>query len=116
MNQKLLFFGFTILLLQITSCSDDTISNSSDTYNRGEIIEIEATGSYSANDIENILTSFDPQATFTLDYAVKTYRIVYQTIDVNGSFIKVSGALMIPQTNKALPLLSIQVCLLLLEC
>jgi len=55
----------------------------------------------SANNFRGILISSkkvgEKDSNFLIPYAVKAYKIVYHTIDVNGNKIKASGLLAIPQ-------------------
>ncbi|KAA3610712.1 MAG: hypothetical protein D8M58_20950 [Calditrichaeota bacterium] len=97
-----------ILITIFIGCSEESSTQSKETYERGEIIESKNLQTYSVNEIQFALTLFGITEDMNLQYPVKAVSITYQTSDVNGKLIEASGALLVPVSSSVFPLLSIQ--------
>ena len=103
-----IFLIFPLLSLFVMACSDQTSDPEIpvDPY-RGRLISSDIANEYTATFISGLLNSngYD----FDTVYAVKIYRVKYQTTTVDGEFTTASGIVAIPSLSAAaLPLLSYQ--------
>ncbi len=74
---------------------------------RGKLISSNLVTTYSTGDLNGIFAYYG--IPLTAQYAVKFYKLVYETIDPLGARTQASGAQFLPQNvGKALPLLSYQ--------
>jgi fermentation-respiration switch protein FrsA (DUF1100 family) len=71
------------------------------------LVKADLLGEYSTSQIKNRIGNRPEIGLFTR-YNVKVYKITYNTTNVNNQPIQASGALIVPQVNKPLPLLSHQ--------
>jgi pimeloyl-ACP methyl ester carboxylesterase len=103
-----LLFNLVVLFsfLVIVSCSDKGVEP--DQKAAGDIINSHTITNYTAAEITQVLNIFQIPISFQLQYPVKCISIEYQSEDINGNEINLSGALYIPQTESSMPLLSIQ--------
>jgi len=97
-----------ILLSFLIGCSDENISGSNESYERGEVIKSSDLATYSVNEIQSVVLILQITDDLNLQHSVKAVKIVYQTIDVNGNLIVASGALMFPVSPGTYPMLSLQ--------
>jgi pimeloyl-ACP methyl ester carboxylesterase len=74
---------------------------------RTYLVRSEFIGEYSPAQIKNRYPSL-PQVSLLTQYSVKAYKLVYQTTNTDGATIEASGAVLLPVTAKALPILSQQ--------
>jgi len=104
--RKILHFLVVILLaIAIVDC-DKNSTEPEQPKTRGDIISSESLNVYSSENIEQIMTANNIPSSFELTYSVEVIRIIYQTTDSQGNYIKVSGAIMVPVDGNNLPLLS----------
>ena len=91
-------------------CSKDTGVGPEDSpqYDRGDLIDSEATGFYTPFLIEGLLTALEADLPFELNLSVRSVSITYQTVNARGEATVASGAILIPVGRANLPLLSIQ--------
>lgn len=102
-------FWFFIALVVLNSCEKDLTPLAPEALpQRGEILNTFVLESYSPADIQQILNDNGAQLTLPLTHEVQVVHIEYQTVDFKGDFINASGALALPRTEGAFPLLSIQ--------
>jgi hypothetical protein len=74
---------------------------------RGQLLSSNLLQSYSASDLNTLFANND--IPITAQYAVRHYKIVYETVDPLGGRTRASGGLFLPQSvGKPLPLLSYQ--------
>ncbi|MEE4176030.1 MAG: lipase family protein [Bacteroides sp.] len=100
----LLLFLFTIAI----SCQDD---DNPEPYEPIYLESYEKVMTLSREEVQELITSgglFPPAASAFVQYGVTAVRITYHTIDVEGEPILASGALLVPQANAAMPMLSFQ--------
>ncbi|WP_347925755.1 lipase family protein [Pontimicrobium sp. SW4] len=109
MNFKYLLLLF---VLTFTGCSadqnDDNIIVLSQ--NRGDIVSVTKIGAYTPDQIKQVMQSqgYDISILDHLTYSVEFNKVVYLTTNQNGDLVEVSGTVLIPQTQEAFPLFSIQ--------
>ena len=96
---KKYFYALLIIVL-LFGCDSPTESEKD--FERGEIVSSHLIVSYTVEQLQELLNLFDFSTDFTLIYDFKVYNILYQSVDVNGDKILLSGALMIP-VNKDNP-------------
>lgn len=72
------------------------------------LVESSPIVSLSKEDIAKNLIGFDPLVSKLLANGVKAYRITYRTKNTDGKEITASGALILPDTDKEVPMVSIQ--------
>jgi len=101
-----LLLAVSLLLMFSTSCEKQSV-NVTPTF-AGEIIDSHIIQVYSVDAITQTINTYQIPDSFNLKFAVEAISITYQTSDVQGNNIEVSGALLIPQNTDNLPLLSIQ--------
>ena len=65
-------------------------------------------GDYSADQLRSRFSGATIPLKYLIQYGIKVYRLEYNTTNTDGKPIKASGALLIPNTTAALPLLSMQ--------
>jgi pimeloyl-ACP methyl ester carboxylesterase len=75
---------------------------------RGEIISTSRINTYTPEFLKTIIEFSELDLPFEPQLKVDAIKIVYQTIDYHGNKVHASGALFIPQTDAAAPLLSLQ--------
>ncbi len=97
--------GFFILLLTFTACKKDTDQKpvQPDKY----LVSSSFFGQYEKAELVGRVVSI-PTAGNLARYPIKVYKLTYKTIGENGAEVTASGALLIPVTDKPLPLLSYQ--------
>ncbi|MCK4835212.1 MAG: prolyl oligopeptidase family serine peptidase [Candidatus Aminicenantes bacterium] len=105
MNGKKIIY--LLILIYLTGFSHCILDNGG-AYNRGDIISSNLINTYSITEIRQLWTNLGIPNILGLHYPVEAIRIVYQTIDVDGTLVQASGAFMIPVTDQVLPLLSLQ--------
>ena len=90
---------FTLMLISVnlTACGGGSSSNTE--HKSGRLLSSTLVAEYAKDAVE--MSGLDSK------YAVKAYRIIYETKDKNGDFINVSGLLSVPQksTQEKSPLL-----------
>lgn len=118
----ILFFLITTLFTSCSLFDDDDAANQNVVIEGNYIVDAEFLGSFQPSDITIFTTAATiksligetPSLVFLtkyhsrLRYRVNAYKITYNTIDTEGNSIVASGALLIPQTIDALPLVSQQ--------
>ena len=95
-----------IVVLFISSCSNDTIDAITVTHNneRGELVSYTNVGELNTNQIVSINTSEGDISNYA-QHAVDVYSVVYNSLD-NEELLQVSGLVMIPQgLSSSLPLI-----------
>lgn len=102
----LLLLAASLLLMFSTACEKQSVNVTP--ISAGEIIDSHLIQIHSVDAITQILNTYQLADSFDMKYAVKTISITYQSTDIQGNAIEVSGALLIPQNAESLPLLSIQ--------
>lgn len=92
-----------VLIALIVSCNkeEDKIK-----WERGDIVEASYLIKYPASSIETFIQAMGAQSNLQPEYDVKITKLVYYTIDTDGSLVKASGTIMIPIGTDNLPLLS----------
>ena len=75
---------------------------------RGFVFSMRQTATFTPEQIALVLTSEVTQHGLQFSYAVKVFKMEYQTITAAGAPVHASGALMVPVTTDPVPLLSIQ--------
>ena len=103
----LLLIG-SALVIAPTSCkpanSDETlVPTPSRTLVNSSLI-----GEYSTDQLRSRFSGVTSPLKYFIQYSIKVYRLEYNTINTDGQPIKASGALLIPNTTAAVPLLSMQ--------
>ncbi len=111
-TSKITIFIFS--LWGLTACKSD---NNEETVpnippKRGQIIETSFIQKLSADNITALLTLLDTSQDFTKEltysYDVSLYKIIYQTIDIQGNFTPASGLVVIPENVTDASLVSYQ--------
>jgi len=97
---QVLYFGICLIgfLWFAQSCSLDTpVGTEPDFSWRGEILSAQELHTYSIEQTDSVLNSFDPDLlTYPNNYPISIYRIVYKTVDWNNKETYASGAVVIP--------------------
>ncbi len=93
-----------VLIFILTACQDNNPSLAE----RGDIIKTKQIGTYSPQDITGILTSFQYSVPFTLTHNIKADKIAYMTPEPGGKLVNASGAILYPETEGSLPMISFQ--------
>src|SRR4051812_6430631 len=101
--------GFFALLLTFTACKKDAAQTpvqpdkvvQPDKY----LISSSLIGQYEKAEITGRVAAV-PTVAGLAHYPIKVYKLTYKTTGENGAEITASGALLIPVTDKPLPLLS----------
>lgn len=106
--KKLLYISFITAISVIHHSCDSVDPEPIGVVERGQILRTTSLGVMTPEDIEQIFTSSNIQLPFTLQYEVESFSIEYYTDDRNGRKVLVSGALLLPKTDKSMPLLSLQ--------
>jgi len=102
------FLFLLFYLLLISSCDKaSTNPESVPTYERGHLLVTEVIATYTPEQIIQILNFLNIDHNLVFRYTVKVIKIEYQTTDSKGTFMRASGAIMLPATSKILPILSI---------
>jgi len=101
-------FAVLILLAGLTGCGSDSTGPAGTTPERGEIVSVSHSSSFTASGISQILSGWGVTVPFPLSYAVETYKVVYGSVDGSDDALEVSGVLFRPVGADALPLLSLQ--------
>ena len=105
------YFLLAILLVFVfQSCKkeEDNDPLPPDVHERGDIIQSNSLGTYTPDDIQQILDAANAQVPFALNFDVKVLSVNYYTVDGKGNETIASGAFFLPQGTNNLPLLSIQ--------
>jgi len=89
MNQRIIFL-LICLALGLTACKFTV-----DLSKRGDFISATRQSSHSLTTMKQALKS----SKYRAKYAVKTYKIIYQTVDTSGKKINASGLLAVPQKD-----------------
>lgn len=77
-------------------------------HERGKLAEVKNIGSYSKQDIEQILNNVQLNTPFTLLNSVKALSVTYYTVDHDKKEQLASGALFIPNSSANLSIISLQ--------
>ena len=95
-----------VCISYLMSCAvDDEVSDLIDPQWRGEIISFKLLHTWSIEQTDSALASFDPDLlTYPNNYALHIYRVVYKTIDAFGEETQASGAVVVPMDAPAAPL------------
>ncbi len=102
-------FWFLFVLAVLSGCEKDLTPLAPEALpQRGEILRTFVLEDYSVAEIQQILKDNGVQLVLPLTHDVQVVHIEYQTVDFTGDFINASGALALPRTERAFPLLSIQ--------
>jgi hypothetical protein len=110
MRKKNRLIALLSLLLLSLGCSENEMVSSvqPEPSGRGAVVSTDSITTYSAAFIQASLSFFNPQLSTLARYSVSLYKIVYKTIDADGSETRASGLLAIPQQAGAPPLASYQ--------
>ena len=105
MNFKNLIFLFVLEIVGCTQGQNDVIPSQ----NRGDIVSVTKMGTYSAEQIKQVLVSqgYNIPSADHLTHTVDLNKVVYLTSDNNGGLVEVSGTLLIPKVEEVFPILSI---------
>ena len=109
LNESLKQFLLLALMFVFTiqSCTKDEEPENNpvipQTHERGEISKSTSLGTFTPNDIQQILDAGNIQIPFTLNYSVNVLSVNYYTVDKDDSHVLASGAMMIPQSENHLP-------------
>ncbi|MFD2566491.1 alpha/beta hydrolase family protein [Pseudotenacibaculum haliotis] len=108
MNFKSLLFLFALTIVGCTQGQNSEAVIPSQ--NRGDIISVSKIGTYSADQIKQVMISqgYSIPILDHLSFSVDFNKVVYLTTDQHGNLVKASGTLLIPKTQEAIPILSIQ--------
>ncbi|MEA5139879.1 alpha/beta hydrolase family protein [Arcicella rigui] len=116
-QKKLLLYAFFfVFTFWLSSCKESS-TNIEPTPTNTYLVSTNLIGSYTINDLKTrtaVLTGGinDPLVnafvTGLVKYDIKAYKIVYKTKNTDGTEVQVSGALLIPTTTEAVPLISQQ--------
>ncbi len=107
------FIVFVISMITVliwAGCSDENPVETQDPVikERGEIISTSSLGTYTPEVLATLLALAEVDIDITFEVSVEVIKIVYQTIDYHGEKVYASGALFIPKSSGAMPLLSMQ--------
>ena len=103
-SKKIPFFIISIFIISFSTC----IMDNSESHQRGDIISTALINTYSLNEINQLWSNLEIPKVLIPRYPVEAVRIIYQTIDNNGSLVQASGAFLVPATDQSLPMLSLQ--------
>ncbi len=116
-QKKLLLYAFFfVFTFWLSSCKESS-TNIEPTPTNNYLVSTNLIGSYTINDLKTrtaVLTGGinDPLVnafvTGLVKYDIKAYKIVYKTKNTDGTEVQASGALLIPTTTEAIPLISQQ--------
>ncbi|MFC2135222.1 alpha/beta hydrolase family protein [Bacteroidota bacterium] len=113
-QESIRFFLVLFISIVITGCSsdngvgpDDGNGNNPPT-GRGALVSSEFIGTYSTTSLQFLLDLYSMDLPVDLTYNVDAYKIVYLTLDANGTEVEASGAIFIPSGASSPPLLSYQ--------
>jgi len=98
------------MVFVIQSCQKDETANPiiPVTHERGEIVQMTSMGTYTTDEVRQILDATGEDFDFHLSHSLEAYSVQYYTVDYQGESILVSGALYIPQKRASLAMMSIQ--------
>ena len=97
-----------VLLTLSAACAGDSTGPTGPSVNRGEVVSVSEISSLTVTQLEDIFAGTGISVPFTPTYPVKTYQVVYRSVDGSGEGLVVSGALFQPVGADGLPLLSLQ--------
>lgn len=108
MNFKSLLLLFVLVITGCTQGQNNDITSPSQS--RGDIISVTKMGTYTAEQIKQVLISqgYNIPVLDHLTHTVDFNKVIYLTTDQNGDLVKVSGTILIPKVEDDFPLLSIQ--------
>jgi len=99
---------FNSLLIIITSCDNSSDPAILDETSRGTIVETQFLANYTLEYITAIASFAGDGFQTAPMYGMNVYRLVYYTVDPDENIVTASGAIVIPETQEPLPILSIQ--------
>jgi len=92
-----------VLIALVVSCNkEEDIIN----WERGDIVEASYLIQYPASSIATFVQAMGAQSSLKPEYDVEITKLVYITIDTDGSLVEASGTVMIPIGTNNLPLIS----------
>lgn len=112
-----LYFLMTCIGIWFASCKGNENNNPDPTPSNQYLVSSTLIGTYSKDVLKtrtDVLTGGinDPLVAIfisgLLKYDIKAYKIIYKTKNTDGTEIQASGALIVPQTTEAIPLISQQ--------
>ena len=107
-NVILLYIAVFVLSIVACQKEEESIEPAPVIHERGEILASFKLGSYTADDILQIVNSTMEEFPFELKHKVVVYLVQYYTVDCNNTLHLASGAIAIPDGIQNIPLLSIQ--------
>ncbi|GAB4024942.1 alpha/beta hydrolase family protein [Spirosoma gilvum] len=102
-----LFLG-SVLLFAPTACNTADSNNPVTPKQPQTLVRSTLIGEYSADQLKGRFTGVNVLLQAFIRYGIKAYRLEYTTTNTDGKSVKASGALLIPTTTTAVPLLSMQ--------
>ena len=109
--KKISSFFLVLILLSIivVGCQNvGSLSPDNLSWERGELILDERLYTFSPEQLNQLLISYDIPLNVTPSYSVKVIKIIYQTVDAKNNKIFASGVIIIPVSNSRFPLISLQ--------
>lgn len=100
-------FISALLLTLPTGCAETTPGVTSPATSRS-LVSSTLIGSYSTSDLRARFSGVSSIFQFFIRYSIKVYRLEYTTTNTDGTSIKASGALIVPDVSSGAPLLSMQ--------
>ena len=100
---------FMVFVIQSCKKDDTTVPSipSPVSHERGEIVEISSMGTYTTEDVRQVLDATGEEFDFHLSHSLEAFSVKYYTVDHKGNSILVSGALYVPQRRASLAMMSI---------
>lgn len=96
---RITFIILSISILLFNACWE----NNNGSRERGDLISSSVINTYSIAEIRQLWSNLGINYSFGLRYSVDAIRIIYQTVDVNGTLTQASGALMVPGSDLSFP-------------
>lgn len=107
-----LFLLVLALAMVMLSCKKDDDNDIQtfpvEDHERAEVLEAKSMGIFTVEDIQQLIDETGTDLQFALYHPVEAFSVKYYSVDRNGNDILVSGALYVPQSGRAMPMMSIQ--------
>lgn len=104
-------FPSLALSLALVGCSDDVPTGEPSplpTEARGELVSSEELLTLSREDLQGIITQIGLPGFDAPQHGIQIHRLVYRTVDVDGSLTEASGMVLVPDGDGPFPVLSDQ--------
>jgi len=99
------FTLIAVLVLAFSCCKEEPFDNQ---FERGDLISEYVINTWDTSTIRALVTALEVDLPVSLQSAVTVYSITYYTVNPKGDIVPATGALYLPESDKAMPVMSIQ--------